>query len=145
VQPTRAPFFGGRAILLLRGREALVARRRRSRRRKSSRSDQHCWGIRIFRFKRCSRSRFYGFYCRDCIWQPMLAVTVMIGLLIVIPDGRWRDLIRPVAPGLAELGQGEADQVTNGTDFKGGGKDKPSPLDLPPEPEEPLVEITPRF
>lgn len=79
----------------------------------------------------------------------MLALTILIALLIVVPNGRWRDLVRPVAPALAEIGQGDADQVADGADLAGGETDKPPRLVLPgdlpalPPEEEPGAETIP--
>lgn len=64
----------------------------------------------------------------------MLALTIMIGLLIVVPNGRWRDLVRPVAPALAEIGENKADQqVAGGADIRGGQDNRSPRIALPPE------------
>jgi len=76
----------------------------------------------------------------------MLAITLLIGLLIVIPNGRWRDLVRPVAPGLAEMGMADPERVASGpnaTDPAVKKRLSVPPLNLPLPKEEPTAEQIP--
>jgi|GEM_PF-1532512 len=75
-----------------------IRRRRHSSSQRCSRWDRKCNGVHGWRFRRCRRGVYCFGYCRDCIWQPMLAMTVLLALLIVIPNGGWRAIVGAITP-----------------------------------------------